>query len=555
MTLKQFMERYGINANIEEMHALLNKSNEKKGFAQEDGVTTPDQKHYVDTLKHMLSACIVNHLYPTNIKAGVTLEYFDFAHFIQDYEEAQQAEYDENSVNLDKRTPFEGVKSQAFNEVLKQTLSLSRSLPDIWSDFIRNGANLEDFRRVTIEADKDDLIRRGEAVATDLENQQQTVQLNNSKSYILTLIAYDAMDRAIDKRTIWWRLNPFNWKRWREEKRYMRELEEKIDRINRNNLDFTEAELYLQCTGPVLSTAAIENFDSECREVSKEKPLQNNGPKLNENFGKDPNQSIFDMNMRLEFRNAFQKQKDDLDSNASLTDELSLNENEIIIGGAPSTRDEEDSLNLFDDDQNQQIIETDRKLESIQKPKSYSEVRIIHNATTNKTVMSMLVDALNKSDETMVNKYSKASSILQTLLMNIGDTWKPNASIGTEATKMFTGIYKNISNSFPKMDVGDRLVAAQKMTNVMLKVYSPAASDKALARYGNNYAIKYMDNDDIQKLTGYQGNVDELMNNVKNDLGIKTKVEIINDAFGNEVSDKSDEVVNTKPPVSENARV
>ena len=200
MTLVQFMEKYGINANIEQMHTLLNKTSRKNDSAFKNEVITPDQKRYVNTLRYMFSAYIVNQIHPTNVKMGVTLENFDFAQFIRDYEEAQQAEYDENSVTIDKRTPYEGVKPLAFNAISNQTLSLNRNLADIWSDLIRNGANLEDFRRATIEADKDGLIRTGE---TDLEGQSQAAQLKDSKSTILTLIAHDAMERAIDKRTIW----------------------------------------------------------------------------------------------------------------------------------------------------------------------------------------------------------------------------------------------------------------------------------------------------------------------------------------------------------------
>ena len=70
------------------------------------------------------------------------------------------------------------------------------------------------------------------------------------------------------------------------------------------------------------------------------------------------------------------------------------------------------------------------------------------------------------------------------------------------------------------MSVEKKLVAAQEITDILLNIYSPVASNEDLKIYGECYAIQSMDNSDIQKLTGCNDNIDELMQSVKEGLGL-----------------------------------
>ena len=107
----------------------------------------------------------------------------------------------------------------------------------------------------------------------------------------------------------------------------------------------------------------------------------------------------------------------------------------------------------------------------------------------------------------------------------------------------FKTAYNGIKNETPGMNVAEKLVAAQKMTDIMLNIYSPIASKPELAQYGDKFAVQKMSNKNIQELTGYEGNVEELMNDVKIQLGLpaKTKVEF-NDEFKESSVSKSHKI-------------
>jgi hypothetical protein len=85
----------------------------------------------------------------------------------------------------------------------------------------------------------------------------------------------------------------------------------------------------------------------------------------------------------------------------------------------------------------------------------------------------------------------------------------------THAKNIFKTVYNKIKVN---MSVEKKLVAAQEITDIMLNIYSPVASNDDLKMYGECYAIQSMSNDDIQKLTGCNDNIDELMKSVKEDL-------------------------------------
>ena len=122
------------------------------------------------------------------------------------------------------------------------------------------------------------------------------------------------------------------------------------------------------------------------------------------------------------------------------------------------------------------------------------------------------------------------------------------------AIKLFKATYNAIKNDTPGMSVVEKLVAAQKMADIMLNTYSPAATNPDLAQYGESYGVQKMGNDAIKELTSFVGDVNELMNGVKVELGVvKEKVNFGNE-FGEASNDKSAKVEEHKDPVVENVK-
>ena len=105
------------------------------------------------------------------------------------------------------------------------------------------------------------------------------------------------------------------------------------------------------------------------------------------------------------------------------------------------------------------------------------------------------------------------------------------------------------------MNVGDKLVAAQRMTDLTLNTFSPVATDPKLARYGDNFAIKSMDDDDIQKITKYSGDVESLMNEVKTELGISKETVHFKDDIFNESSVGKIEKIEEHDPIEKNKSI
>ena len=88
------------------------------------------------------------------------------------------------------------------------------------------------------------------------------------------------------------------------------------------------------------------------------------------------------------------------------------------------------------------------------------------------------------------------------------------------AINMFKNVYRKINTGIREMSVKDKIVAAQKIADIILNVYTPIASRQELAQYGNNFAMKQLNRTDIIELTNCDENADELLNDAKLELGI-----------------------------------
>jgi hypothetical protein len=85
-----------------------------------------------------------------------------------------------------------------------------------------------------------------------------------------------------------------------------------------------------------------------------------------------------------------------------------------------------------------------------------------------------------------------------------------------QTRQLFGFVYQRVG-VFGK-DVKERLVITQKLCDMMMKRYSPAASDEKYEKYGESYAIDAIGTADLKKITGYEGSTVDLINDVKKDL-------------------------------------
>jgi hypothetical protein len=92
------------------------------------------------------------------------------------------------------------------------------------------------------------------------------------------------------------------------------------------------------------------------------------------------------------------------------------------------------------------------------------------------------------------------------------------------------------------MNVAQKLVAAQQITDVILEIYSPVGANTEYAQYSKNFCVQNMSAEDIQAMTGYEDSFDELMTEVKVGLGLVENVIFDENIFDDNISEKSKQI-------------
>ena len=532
MTTQEFLKKYNIGTTFEKMYEAQYKANKMKNFTFKDEYFVSDKNTYLEGLRYMLSAYIANKINPKNIDIGVDQE-FNFIEFFRDYEDAKRDEF-EKSGSTRERKPFEGARDEALNTMIRSLRAFKKSTINVWAEAIKNGAHLDSFREATIVAGEaylnvdrkpitkaalatktKDIMEAGIAIEDFNGVTAEKVKELNKRSDMLTYAVYAALKQVRESRSFWWKIWYPNWSRNSEEKALMKELEARLNIIGAVQKDL----LYNQCEINVVDEEKIYYFYEYVKDPDLADELNFNSKDLNEHI---ENSDLVDgLNFNVEEiknENSFELDNDDLD----FINDLS-NNNKSDLG----KQKKHQSKNKAND----KPKKAEKNEEPLKKATKKTDVKNLH-ATNKKNITTKFVNMLVKSGLDNVNNNRIAASLYQNLLPYINDTWTNTNNMQVDAKNMFKFVYNHLNNNISKMNVGDKLVAAQRMTDLTLNTFSPVAADSKLARYGDNFAIKNMDEEDIQKLTGYSGDVESLMNEVKTELGIfKENVHFKDDIF------------------------
>lgn len=182
------------------------------------------------------------------------------------------------------------------------------------------------------------------------------------------------------------------------------------------------------------------------------------------------------------------------------------------------------------------------KLSKLEKPQNLSKaLGMIRSKVTSAIVLDAFADILAKTGNSGLR-----DRVYREMLMDIRPFWNEKEKMNDNVEKMFRTTYK----ALPEMDIADRLIAAQKMTNIALNCFTPVGSEKAYEKYRNNYYIQNTNNADIQDFTKYKGNIDNLVNNVKVELGlVKERINIPAEEINGNDSKKSAPIEQHDSPV------
>lgn len=165
------------------------------------------------------------------------------------------------------------------------------------------------------------------------------------------------------------------------------------------------------------------------------------------------------------------------------------------------------------------------------KPQNIEDaINIYKRGLLSYAVCERLTECMVASQNTEVFQFNTARIIYKEFGKNLTAIWESPNEMDTHAKNIFKTVYDKMKVD---MSVEEKLVAAQEITDIMLNIYSPVASNDDLKIYGECYAIKNMNNGDIQKLTGCNdGDIDKIMQSVKQDLGlIKEPVKFKDEEF------------------------
>lgn len=535
MTTQEFVEKYNIGTTFEKMYEAQYKSNKMKNFTFKDEYFVSDKKTYLEGLRYMLSAYIANKINPKNIEIGADQDY-NFIEFFRDYEDAKRDEF-EKSGSSREREPFEGVRDEALNTMKRRLRAFKKPTINVWAEAIKNGAHLDSFREATIVdgakyVNPDKKVKKLKIKATykditdagikryDYNGLAVDTVRESQRTDMLTYAVYEAMKQVRESRSFWWKIWYPNWSRNSEEKALMKELEERVKSIGKVEKDL----LYDQCKDDAVDVDKIYYFDEYIKH-----PDLDVDDVLHFNWEKTKNE------------NSFELDNDDLD----LINNLSINKEQMKKIGEQKKRQPKNKANNKPKKVEKKKVE--EKKETIRKATKRSDVRNLHLMNKSE-ITAKFVNMLVKSGFDKGNNIRIASLLYQNLLPYINDTWSNPNDMQANAKNMFKFVYNHLNSNIPKMNVGDKLVAAQKMTDLTLNTFSPVAADPNLARYGDNFAIKSMDDEDIQKITNYSGDVESLMKQVKSELGIsKENVHFKDDIFNESSVGKIEKIEEHEP--------
>ena len=519
-----FNKKYNVNFSISDHYDFNKKMNAIDDFVFDANSKNAALNIYVDTLASALSDHLEN---ISNIKEGrlYTSSDISIGDFIEDFDRLMQAKFADEAVEtktLNTHKPLEGSTYSAIaNAVWNRVKHFDKPTPDVWADNIVNGnLTLEDIKKVVDPA--------GERLSGEYNASWDS---SMKSDYLNVLMAKQALDKVIAGRSFWWKVWPGNWGQWYRETQYSKQLEN--DLVKYNLLDNAPDEAD---TKEVTEKSMISGAKNKLNEFLKEKAAANKTAP--DAIKEEPTyeKSSDEAEMMLDEKSP-EEVEEYLDQKAKNEDKMI---DEII------KREEQAKLN-------EQMKEAARKeaIKNIKKPTNIAEMRkLFADKKLAKNIKDQFVELMAKATNSAAGKEARANTTFSSLGMMITETWTAQNTMHAQAIKFFKVAYNSIKNDTPDMSVGEKLVAAQKMTDIMLGTYSPSASDPKLAQYGDNYGVQKLDNNDIKELTGYEGDVNELMTNVKVELGLaKSKVQFADGEFTDGTVTKTEKVEEKKQDV------
>ena len=400
-----------------------------------------------------------NKIAPNASGSTYSISSLDIIQFIRDYEEIMAAKHAEAKTGK-HRDPHEGLAVEILNRVAANVRTYNQPLPDLWAKRIRDKKfNIEDLDRIT-----DNIHNAAYRSLRSEENHENKIVNFLSKaskpSVETAIIIHDALERAIEKRTFFTYLWAGNWKRISQENACMEKLKAQLQDYNRWDREII-ANTRLKYAEPTIS-AHQEILDYKDQVVAEHKQK------------KQARKLAIEKDQTLKAKTQPKNSKQKVESY-------------------------EASIDKFE-----KLLSDDSTTEAMQKD--------IHQ----------LLHASKMPAGILKHQPSAIYGVAIDQIKGIWSSFRGETAVAKEyqvklgAIDLVGNIYNALN--IHEMDTKDRLVAAQKIADLMLNKYSPIAFNGDYKEYGNGYFVNNATPTQIQDLTNYEEDIENLIEDVKNEM-------------------------------------
>lgn len=461
--MSNFENYYGLEQSFDELQASVagraSKIRVSEELLAEGSSKSPQAQQYLTGLLHIFDKVMENKIAPDPSGSTYSISSLDIIQFIRDYEGIMAAKHAEAHPGK-HRNPHEGLAVEILNRVAANMRTYNQPLPDLWAKRIRDKKfNIEDLDRIT-----DNIHNTAYRSLRSEENHENKIVnflSEASKPSVETaIIIHDALERAIERRTIFTYLWAGNWSRISRENAYMEKLKAQLNDYNRWDREII-ANTRLKYAEPTISVHQ-EILDYKDQVVAEHKQKAKAKKLAAEK----------DQTLKAKTQPKNSKQK---------------------------VESYDASLDKFE-----KLLIDESTAEAMQKE--------IHQ----------LLHASKMPPEFIKHQLSAIYGAAIDQIIGIWSSIRGETAVATEyqvklgAIDLVGNIYNALN--MHNMDTKDRLVAAQKIADLMLNKYSPIAFNGDYKEYGNRYFVNNATPTQIKDLTNYEKDIENLIEDVKNEM-------------------------------------
>ena len=483
--LNEFTAKYNFKFSIEEhikekrVIGLFNRSIVHVDYSN------PRNEKYLDLLNSALEAYYSSRMDIDGSKTYSEKADMSIGDFIEEFDGVMRARYEE-SVKSKKAPPYLPFGGMSFSDVAVSAWDTAKkydnkTLVGIWADkIIKDELSVDDIKKI-VEPAIERLMNQGTKVEATSKWPWDPAL---APDYANLHLATEALMGVVMRRTLWDRINPLNW--WKNSRidKYVARLQH-VHSPCHNNFPWTGViEEIEKNTATPLMEGVKKNLQAS---VKKHMALENEARKK---AMEEAEKNVLPISEK-----PYSRLKDTLSSEMEMAFKT-MDDLRTANGAKDAVRDALKNVNMG--------------------------APILNNKTFSAVWLNSVQDGMTRTIAEMWENFDKASEPAE----------KAQAMVnGTK--KLFTVAMRNLSQTMPKSEK-EQHIAAQKISDIYLKLYSPAAFYKEYAEYADMYFLKNAElgdlvNDNAKRLSNYREFATEkadLLTSIREDLKIEKTVEL-----------------------------